>query len=178
MWKRINSFLVCVTTCFRRDVNDVVVLLGCYSVLTDIYRRLNRAYLFHLQRSSAWPLNIEQIGCPETSVTLNQHWVTSQKGEDVLCFAIANICMLIWFCNGGVCKEYHLPGCDYETYARDSQTYRKKVLTLSSLENQASLLPWWWKNSFLRNFSTFPLVYAALRARSLYFSMGYYVCLF
>ena len=57
-------------------------------------------------------------------------------------FLRLQIFMLIWFCNGGECKECLLLGCDYETCARDSQTYRKEVLTLSSLKNQAYLLPW------------------------------------
>ena len=66
---KINAFNVCVIPGFRRGVNEVFALLGCYAALTGIYRRFETANWSHLQGSAALPLNMAPIDCIETSVT-------------------------------------------------------------------------------------------------------------
>ena len=79
---------------FRRGVNEIYIawIRSC--------RRFGTTYRVHLQASSsllspsgkifrclskAWPLKMEPVGCPETSVTTNLRGVISQKSEDLSC---------------------------------------------------------------------------------------------
>jgi len=71
----------CDKTGFRRGVNKVFALLGCYTMSIGNYRRFGIDYRYRLQVSS-WPLKMAPIGCPETSVTDHQLWVTYHKIED------------------------------------------------------------------------------------------------
>ena len=38
---------------FRRGVNEIFALLGCYAAIIDRYRRFGTKYGYHLQRSSS-----------------------------------------------------------------------------------------------------------------------------
>ena len=54
--------LSCVISDFRRGVNEIIALLGCYRCrLKGNYRRFGNAYRFRLQRAAG------PICCPETS---------------------------------------------------------------------------------------------------------------
>jgi hypothetical protein len=65
---------------FHRGVNEIAALLVCYVArLAVSYRRFGTTCRFYLQgskalssRSKAWPLKMELLGCPETSVNYCQ----------------------------------------------------------------------------------------------------------
>jgi hypothetical protein len=67
----------CVISGFRRDVNGICALLGCYAALIVSLLPTFRGYLSVpssrvKQCNSSWaalPLKMGPIGCPETSVT-------------------------------------------------------------------------------------------------------------
>jgi len=61
--------------------------LWCYTALVGSYWQFRTTYQSHLQGSSnffCFTLADEPNGCPRTSLTTNQHWVKSQKGEDLV----------------------------------------------------------------------------------------------
>ena len=73
----------CEISCFRRGVNEVFALLGCYAALIvskllvfqDSYRRLGMTYLPHIQGLvflDCLTLKMGPISCAETSVNYNQ----------------------------------------------------------------------------------------------------------
>jgi hypothetical protein len=67
----------------HRGVTKIFLLLGCYAALVGSYRHFGTTYRSHLQRSSSRRRKMRQIGCPETAVTTNKHYVTSQKSENL-----------------------------------------------------------------------------------------------
>jgi hypothetical protein len=69
-WQR-KSELVCLISGYRRDVNEIIALLGCYAPCICSYRRLGTTYRSDLQ-GQIWPLKIGPIGCPGKSVTNRQ----------------------------------------------------------------------------------------------------------
>jgi hypothetical protein len=66
-----------VISIFCRGVNEVFALLRCYEVFIGSYRRFG-AYSIHCVT-----LQDGTDRLPETSVTTNQRWITSQKSEDI-----------------------------------------------------------------------------------------------
>ena len=67
-------------------LQSIVALLEYYSALIRSCRRFGTTYRSHLQGLSI-SLNMGLIGCPKTSVTINQRCVTSPKSEDLIYIA-------------------------------------------------------------------------------------------
>jgi hypothetical protein len=70
---------------------DIFVLMGCYAVLMGSYRRFGTTYRSVLYWSSsprtAWPLKMELIFCPRTSVLKHQSTLRNIPEERKISFA-------------------------------------------------------------------------------------------
>jgi len=77
------SFL-CVISGFRRGVNEVLALLGCYSSLTGTELQTFRDNPSAPLSWSVKHLKIGQLDCPVKSVSTSQRCVTSLKSLDVI----------------------------------------------------------------------------------------------
>jgi hypothetical protein len=83
-----------VTSGLRHGVNEIFTLLGCYAALIDSYRRFGKV---------AWSLKLGLIGFPETSVTINKGYVTSQKNEHLTLAVVGiGVARILWTRRSGV----------------------------------------------------------------------------
>ena len=72
---------------FRRNINEIFTLLGCYAAWIGSYRRFVTTPRSHLPGSSkfslVFPLKLGPTDCSKTSVNISQRSVTPQNSDDL-----------------------------------------------------------------------------------------------